>query len=100
MFVVGKADSIVQMALPALRFWSKMGLTPRSGPNDVTTFVLYEEGSKSIEGVEIWSKCVSSSYSVSPDHVENVIRCTFSGLGHFSRPRVTGSNHPGGPTFA
>lgn len=78
MFVVGKADGIVYMTPPALRFWSKMGLTPRSGPKDVVVFFLYEDGSKPSGEVESWAKRVCSVYNVrlvrfhSPNELANL----------------------------
>ncbi|EJD00806.1 uncharacterized protein FOMMEDRAFT_169058 [Fomitiporia mediterranea MF3/22] len=63
MFTVGKADTLIQIAPPAFRFWSKMGLTPRSGPKDVVAFVFYEDGSSLASEVEGWLSRVSSAYT-------------------------------------
>lgn len=62
---VGKASSVVNAAPPALRFWSKLGLSPRSGEKDVLTFVLYEEGSNLSHCAEAWLRRVSAAYKVS-----------------------------------
>ncbi|THG99552.1 hypothetical protein EW026_g2824 [Hermanssonia centrifuga] len=40
---VGKSDSIIQVLPSALRFWEKLGLSPRSGSKDVVAFVLTDK---------------------------------------------------------
>ena len=64
MFTVGKAGVLVNMLPTALRFWSKMGLTPRSGPKNVTAFVLYEDDSRPLVEVEKWINRISYIYGV------------------------------------
>ena len=66
MFTVGKADVLVQMLPSALRFWFKLGLTPRSGPKDVSAFMLYEECSRPVAELERWLNRTSFIYQVRP----------------------------------
>ncbi|EIN10144.1 hypothetical protein PUNSTDRAFT_142256 [Punctularia strigosozonata HHB-11173 SS5] len=61
---VGKGDAVVQMLPSALRFWDKLGLTPRGGPKDVVAFVLYEEREPGREEqMGRWLEMVSQLYS-------------------------------------
>lgn len=62
---MGKASSVINTAPPALRFWSKLGLSPRSGEKDVLAFVLYEEGNNLSLRAEAWLRRVSAAYKVS-----------------------------------
>ncbi|KAI0346942.1 hypothetical protein BDW22DRAFT_476714 [Trametopsis cervina] len=39
---VGKADGVIQVLPPALRFWEKLGLHPRAGSKDITAYIFYE----------------------------------------------------------
>ncbi|KAJ7647889.1 mediator complex subunit 13 C-terminal-domain-containing protein [Roridomyces roridus] len=43
MISVGKADAVVQILPTALRFWEKLGLTPRGGRKNATVFVLFDD---------------------------------------------------------
>ncbi|KAL5508598.1 hypothetical protein ACEPAH_6217 [Sanghuangporus vaninii] len=63
MFTIGKADTLVQMLPSSLRFWSKLGLTPRSGPKNVSAFMLYEECSRPTEELERWLNRTSCIYN-------------------------------------
>ncbi|KAJ7133708.1 mediator complex subunit 13 C-terminal-domain-containing protein [Mycena crocata] len=40
---IGKADAVIQVLPTALRFWEKLGLTPRGGRKNATVFVLFED---------------------------------------------------------
>ena len=42
MLIVGKGESLLQLSPTALRFWDKLGLSPRAGPKDVTAFVFFD----------------------------------------------------------
>ncbi|KAI0829265.1 mediator complex subunit 13 C-terminal-domain-containing protein [Trametes gibbosa] len=64
MLAVGKDEAIVQLASTSLRFWEKLGLTPRAGPKDVTAFVFYEGADEDHETeIETWLEKVSAAYS-------------------------------------
>ncbi|KAF7362482.1 Mediator of RNA polymerase II transcription subunit 13 [Mycena venus] len=43
MISVGKADAVIQILPTALRFWEKLGLSPRGGRKNATVFVLFED---------------------------------------------------------
>ncbi|KAK0467791.1 mediator complex subunit 13 C-terminal-domain-containing protein [Desarmillaria tabescens] len=42
MLLVGKGDAVIQVSPPALRFWDKLGLGPRSGKKDIQAFVVFD----------------------------------------------------------
>ncbi|SJL01409.1 uncharacterized protein ARMOST_04731 [Armillaria ostoyae] len=42
MLLVGKGDAVIQISPPALRFWDKLGLGPRSGKKDIQAFVVFD----------------------------------------------------------
>ena len=66
MLVVGKGDAIIQMSPTSLRFWEKLGLSPRAGQKDVTAFVFFEGTDEERESeIEGWLGRVSAAYSVS-----------------------------------
>jgi mediator of RNA polymerase II transcription subunit 13, fungi type len=63
---VGKSDVVIEIFPPALRFWEKLGLTPRGGAKNVTSYVFFEEQEDDkIEHVSRWLDRVSAAYSVS-----------------------------------
>lgn len=64
MFTVGKGQSLINLLPSALHFWSKLGLSPRSGPKDVVSFVLYEDSRKSATDLKEWLDRISSRYTV------------------------------------
>lgn len=65
LLAVGKADTIIQVLPSALRFWEKLGLTPRAGSKDVNSFVLFE-GSEDDKEQQLadWLNGVSAAYEV------------------------------------
>ncbi|TBU27711.1 mediator complex subunit 13 C-terminal-domain-containing protein [Dichomitus squalens] len=65
LLVVGKGESIIQVSPTSLRFWEKLGLSPRAGPKDVVAFVLFEEKKDEDREAEIetWLAKVSAAYS-------------------------------------
>ncbi|KAH9853381.1 mediator complex subunit 13 C-terminal-domain-containing protein [Lenzites betulinus] len=64
MLAVGKDEAIIQIASTSLRFWEKLGLTPRAGPKNVTAFVFYEGADEEHETeIEAWLMKVSAAYS-------------------------------------
>ena len=66
MVTVAKGDAIMQVTPPSLRFWEKLGLSPKSGPKDVTAFVFFEGADEERETeIEGWLSRVSAAYSVS-----------------------------------
>ncbi|KAK7057786.1 mediator of RNA polymerase II transcription subunit 13 [Favolaschia claudopus] len=43
MISIGKGNSVIQILPTALRFWEKLGLTPRGGRKDAIVYVLFED---------------------------------------------------------
>ena len=63
---VGKSDTILQVLPTALRFWEKLGLSPRAGAKDVNAFVLYEGSEDEREDrIAAWLDRLSQAYAVS-----------------------------------
>ncbi|KAH9052639.1 mediator complex subunit 13 C-terminal-domain-containing protein [Lactarius vividus] len=61
---VAKSDALIQVLPTALRFWDKLGLTPRAGRKNVCAFVFFEELDEArVEAVERWIQWVSSTYT-------------------------------------
>ncbi|KAI0772549.1 mediator complex subunit 13 C-terminal-domain-containing protein [Trametes elegans] len=82
MLAVGKDESIVLMSPTSLRFWEKLGLTPRPGPKDVTAFVFYEGSDEDRDSVfECWLGKVSTAYSA-----KNFGSHTAGDSGHCTKP--------------
>lgn len=66
LLAVGKDETVVQLSSTSLRFWEKLGLTPRAGPKDVTAFIFYEGADEERETeLESWLDKVSTAYAVS-----------------------------------
>ncbi|KAI5119634.1 hypothetical protein M0805_007897 [Coniferiporia weirii] len=63
MLAIGKADNVVQLAPSSLRFWIKLGLSPKSGPKDVVAFVLYQDEGEALPRAGDWLVRVSAIYS-------------------------------------
>ena len=64
-FSVAKSDAVIQVFPSALRFWDKLGLSPRAGKKDVCAFVFFEESDEArVDAVDKWLGCVSSTYTV------------------------------------
>ncbi|KIJ70634.1 hypothetical protein HYDPIDRAFT_172404 [Hydnomerulius pinastri MD-312] len=64
MLSVGKGDCIIQVLPSSLRFWEKLGLTPRGGKKDVTAFLFFEDdGLAKQQSAENWLKKLSATYS-------------------------------------
>ncbi|KAI0699800.1 mediator complex subunit 13 C-terminal-domain-containing protein [Cytidiella melzeri] len=63
-FTVTKADGVIQILPPALRFWEKLGLHPRAGAKNVVAFVFFE-GSDDEAETEIadWLDKLSAVYT-------------------------------------
>lgn len=75
MLALGKGDAVIQLSPASLRFWEKLGLTPRAGPKDVTAFVFFEGSDEERENeVENWLGKVSAAYSVSLPACDPVLR--------------------------
>ena len=65
---VAKSEAVIQVLPSALRFWDKLGLSPRAGKKDVCTFVFFEESDEARVGVvDKWLQWVSSTYTVGGD---------------------------------
>ncbi|KAF8171817.1 hypothetical protein BJ912DRAFT_994983, partial [Pholiota molesta] len=55
MITIGKGDAIIQVLPTALRFWEKLGLSPKGGRKDLSAFVLFEDEGEGREAlVETW----------------------------------------------
>lgn len=66
MLAIGKSDTIVHILPTGLRFWEKLGLSPRSGSKNVTAFIFFEGGGDERElQMEHWLNRVSTTYGVS-----------------------------------
>ncbi|KAH0839535.1 mediator complex subunit 13 C-terminal-domain-containing protein [Lanmaoa asiatica] len=64
MISVGKGDSIIQVLPASLRFWEKLGLTPRAGKKDLTAFLFFEDNGLDKQLLaETWLRKLSSTYS-------------------------------------
>jgi mediator of RNA polymerase II transcription subunit 13, fungi type len=62
---VAKADGIIQVTPPALRFWEKLGLHPRAGSKDLTVFAFFEGNDDETEAqVADWLDRFSAVYMV------------------------------------
>jgi mediator of RNA polymerase II transcription subunit 13 len=65
MISIGKGDAIIQVLPTALRFWEKLGLSPKGGRKDLSAFVLFEDEGEGREAlVETWLCNVRSAYQV------------------------------------
>ncbi|KAJ7478619.1 mediator complex subunit 13 C-terminal-domain-containing protein [Mycena galericulata] len=63
MISIGKADAVIHVLPTALRFWEKLGLTPRGGRKDATVFVLFEDdGDARMQVVEAWLTKIAAVY--------------------------------------
>ncbi|KAJ7496590.1 mediator complex subunit 13 C-terminal-domain-containing protein [Mycena latifolia] len=63
MISIGKADAVIQILPTALRFWEKLGLTPRGGRKNATVFVLFEDdGDARQQLAEAWLAKMSAVY--------------------------------------
>ena len=62
---VAKSEAVIQVLPSALRFWDKLGLSPRAGKKDVCAFVFFEESDGArVDAVDKWLQWVSSTYTV------------------------------------
>ena len=62
---VAKSDALIHVLPTALRFWDKLGLSPRAGKKDVCAFVFFEELDEArVDTAEKWLQWVSSTYAV------------------------------------
>jgi mediator of RNA polymerase II transcription subunit 13, fungi type len=64
MISIGKGDAVIQILPTALRFWEKLGLGPRGGRKNGTSFVLFEDGEQRQQQVESWIATISAMYEV------------------------------------
>lgn len=62
---IGKNDTALDIKPTSLRFWEKLGLTPKSGPKDFTGFVLFEDDTGQKQPyIERWLTGVKNVYHV------------------------------------
>ncbi|KAF7289220.1 Mediator of RNA polymerase II transcription subunit 13 [Mycena indigotica] len=60
---IGKAEAIIQLTPSALRFWDKLGLTPKGGQKNATVFMLFEDdGETHAQLVETWLSKLTALY--------------------------------------
>lgn len=85
LLAVGKSNTIIQVLPSALRFWDKLGLTPRAGKKDLNAFVLYDGGEEKEQQLASWLDRVSAAYDVSR-HVSILFRKELTA----DRPRDSG----------
>ncbi|KLO17501.1 hypothetical protein SCHPADRAFT_925823 [Schizopora paradoxa] len=81
--VVGKSNSLIQISPPALRFWDKLGLSPRSGKKDITAFVVHNDQHDITDDAASWLADISRLYSGKAfgDHVPgNISACKEDGI--------------------
>ncbi|KAI0637629.1 hypothetical protein C8Q77DRAFT_1086914 [Trametes polyzona] len=81
---VGKDEAVIQISATSLRFWEKLGLTPRAGSKDVTAFVFYEGADEDREDeIQDWLRKVGYAYSAKNfgmHEAGNSSHCTRPGL--------------------
>lgn len=92
MISVGKGDSTIQVLPASLRFWEKLGLTPRAGKKDLTAFLFFEDnGLDKQQLAETWLRKLSTTYSVRPvidlfESMLNLQLVTPTGYSHSWKP--------------
>jgi mediator of RNA polymerase II transcription subunit 13 len=64
MISIGKGEAVIQVLPPALRFWEKLGLTPKGGRKNVAAFVMFEENARKQHFMEKWLMGFRSAYQV------------------------------------
>jgi mediator of RNA polymerase II transcription subunit 13 len=64
MISIGKGEAVIQVLPPALRFWEKLGLSPKGGRKNVTAFVLFEENAERQSFMEKWLVGFTTTYQV------------------------------------
>ncbi|KAF7350887.1 Mediator of RNA polymerase II transcription subunit 13 [Mycena sanguinolenta] len=62
MISIGKADAVIQILPTALRFWEKLGLSPRGGPKNASVFVLFEDDGDGPQLAETWLAKITTIY--------------------------------------
>lgn len=66
MISIGKGDAVIQILPPALRFWDKLGLTPKHGKKNQEIIVVFEdEGEQKRGQIQTWMKALCATYEVS-----------------------------------
>jgi len=74
MMSIGKGEAVIQVLPPALRFWEKLGLSPKGGQKNVTAYVMFEENARHQPLMENWLASFINSYQVRnliPSNVHN-----------------------------
>lgn len=63
---LGKGDAIINILPPALRFWEKLGLGPKNGEKNATTYVLFADDGEQHRRREVtsWLDGVRTAYEV------------------------------------
>ncbi|KAI0269401.1 mediator complex subunit 13 C-terminal-domain-containing protein [Gloeopeniophorella convolvens] len=61
---VAKSEGLIQVLPTALRFWDKLGLSPRAGKKNICAFVFFEElDDARVDAVDKWLHWISSTYT-------------------------------------
>lgn len=64
MISIGKGEAVIQVLPPALRFWEKLGLSPKGGLKNVAAFFLFEENARNQPFIEKWLMAFRNAYQV------------------------------------
>ncbi|KAL4241286.1 Mediator of RNA polymerase II transcription subunit 13 [Abortiporus biennis] len=92
--VIGKNATVIQVQHTALRFWQKLGLSPRSGKKDLVSFVFVESDNLDEDLAGRWLNHVSMRYAdrnLGTHSVGQSSNCTVNGVVpvHFDSFRKT-----------
>jgi hypothetical protein len=64
MISIGKGESVIQVLPPALRFWEKLGLSPKGGRKNVAAYIMFEENARRQPLMERWLAGFTTAYQV------------------------------------
>lgn len=63
--LMGKGDAVIQILPPAIRFWDKLGVGPRSGRKDIQAFVVVDMTQEDISlRITEWLGSLGTAYDV------------------------------------
>ncbi len=67
MIAIGKGEAVIHVLPTALRFWEKLGLSPRGGKKNITIFTLYDkegDGNQRELQIDSWLANIATAYAV------------------------------------
>ena len=64
MISIGKGEAVIHVLPPALRFWEKLGLSPKGGRKNFAAFVMFEENAQQQPFMEKWLVSFRTTYQV------------------------------------